>query len=811
MRMENQYQRGSEWRKWDLHVHTASSYDSKYRSQDADELLVKAWRDNNIAAAAITDHFIIDKNRIENLKRIAPDITVFPGVELRTDKGNTNIHLILIFSNDINLKELEEDFNAIMLREKVIAKESNDTIHWTFDDIIKFGRDRKAIITIHAGSKSEGIEKITNAIPAAEALKRDVGCKIDMFEIGKGKDIEEYKKNVFQVIEPKPLIICSDNHDPREYSLKENLWIKADPTFDGLIQCIYQPEERVFVGSIPMKLDKTIRNKQTYIESILVKKVETPKNTMDNWFDFDIPINSGLTTIIGNKGSGKSALSDIIGHFCQSQAIKHASFLHSERFRNSPKNLANDYQGAIRWLDRKIDDMKTLGLSEYSSTIENAQYLPQKYIELVCNELGDEFQNEINNVIFSYVDITEKGNAKNLEELVDNKSTTLQTKIKELQNELDEINNNIIIAERKLVSTYKKGLSDNLKKRIDDLLRHDKNKPAEVVKPEKGQSEEYDLQLKSFDEKILRLENEIGSATTKAKVLNEKINELNKYKDEVEELLSRIVTLNQSLTKIAIKYELDSETFKIQYSEPLLDLAQKIEELTKELQVKQALLDTSEQADDNISLCKKLNLIIANKMDLISQADAGEKLYQKYMIDLKEWKKMRLDILGNKSTEGTIENLKTEVNYVENILPDAYIMLKEERLSKVSELFEFKKAKANLYSAIYKPVEKELEKLLSSMDDKVEFAVNIAICDKDINSKLLDFISKQFKGIFAGVTESLNKMYEIISKYDFNMADDVKGFICEVLKCIDEDMDNSSKKVKDKKGFYNLLLNFCIK
>ncbi|HBH13445.1 MAG TPA: hypothetical protein DDX29_10085, partial [Clostridiales bacterium] len=359
--MKNLYQRGSEWRKWDLHVHTSSSYNSKYRSNDSDELLVKAWRDNNIAAVAITDHFIIDKNRIENLKKIATDITVFPGVELRTDKGNTNIHLILIFKNDINLKELEEDFNAIMLREKAIASESNDTIHWSFDDIIEFGKKRKAIITIHAGSKSEGIEKITNSIPAAEALKSDVGCKVDMFEIGQIKDIEDYKKNVFQFIDPKPLIMCSDNHDPRKYSLKENLWIKADPTFDGLIQCIYQPEERVFVGNIPIKLDKSIKNKQTYIESILVKKVESPKNTVDNWFDFDIPINSGLTTIIGNKGSGKSALSDIIGHFCQSQAIRHASFLHAERFRNSPKNLANDYEGAIRWLDSQIDDMKTLG------------------------------------------------------------------------------------------------------------------------------------------------------------------------------------------------------------------------------------------------------------------------------------------------------------------------------------------------------------------------------------------------------------------------------------------------------------------
>ena len=31
--------RGSEWNKWDLHVHTASSYDYDYKGADADDLL----------------------------------------------------------------------------------------------------------------------------------------------------------------------------------------------------------------------------------------------------------------------------------------------------------------------------------------------------------------------------------------------------------------------------------------------------------------------------------------------------------------------------------------------------------------------------------------------------------------------------------------------------------------------------------------------------------------------------------------------------------------------------------------------------
>lgn len=71
------FERGSEWRKWDLHLHTKSSYDYKYKGEDADELLCKELKENDISAVAITDHFIIDKERIENLRRLAPDIVFF--------------------------------------------------------------------------------------------------------------------------------------------------------------------------------------------------------------------------------------------------------------------------------------------------------------------------------------------------------------------------------------------------------------------------------------------------------------------------------------------------------------------------------------------------------------------------------------------------------------------------------------------------------------------------------------------------------------------------------------------------------------
>ena len=61
------FEKGSEWRIWDLHVHTSASYDYQYKSTDADEKMVEAWKSHNIKAVAITDHFLINTWMVQKL------------------------------------------------------------------------------------------------------------------------------------------------------------------------------------------------------------------------------------------------------------------------------------------------------------------------------------------------------------------------------------------------------------------------------------------------------------------------------------------------------------------------------------------------------------------------------------------------------------------------------------------------------------------------------------------------------------------------------------------------------------------------
>jgi len=103
------YPKGSEWRKWDLHVHTKSDsgytfspdYTFSTREQNDNEypklFIQHIYSVEKLGTIAITDHNkadwidrIIEENDIFECQNSYERITIFPGVEVESSDG---IHL----------------------------------------------------------------------------------------------------------------------------------------------------------------------------------------------------------------------------------------------------------------------------------------------------------------------------------------------------------------------------------------------------------------------------------------------------------------------------------------------------------------------------------------------------------------------------------------------------------------------------------------------------------------------------------------------------------------------------------------------
>ena len=803
------YPKGSEWRRWDLHIHTASSYDRDvYKGTDSDDLLCKALCDNNIAAVAITDHFLIDAERISRLRSMAPEITFFPGVELRTNSGGNNLHLILIFDEKRDVHTLANEFSVIM-GEKARSKDSNDTIYWPIEDIFEFAKNRNALVSIHAGKKTNGMEKeITGAAPYRDAKKQDVAEGVHFFEVGTLQDIQDYHEHVFKFIEEKPIIMCSDCHDPQEYDarVKEFLWIKAEPTFEGLLQCIYQPNERVFIGATPPALDREKKQKRSIISGISVKQKNEPRHPHYDWLNFDLPLNAGLVAIIGNKGSGKSALSDIIGHMCDCLTMNNASFLSDTRFRKQPHNYANDYEAIITWGDSH-QKSALLSSSSQDTTIESAQYLPQKYIEEICNDIDNIFQSEIDKVIFSYVDETERGSASNLSKLVENKSASILANIRKIQDEIDVINTRIINLEERKTNSHRVHIEDSVKSLQETLKRHIASRPSDVPKPEPKETDS-DYQTK-ITESIESYEQEIALVQAKLKYINEKINDIEILLAKVDSLQGDILDLNKDIANIVSKYDLDNIVGFSEQS-PRDAIVKNLEMFREEKQRLSGELYGVDVTIEDLQTCNGLfsKLECANKEKelLITTADIGERAYQKFLSDCKEWEIEKLKIEGNPSTEGTLAYFITELSFLNNELDLEHTQAIKERDDKAVELFNAKMKIVLVYEQIYNPIEAEIKKLLGASGEDISFVAEIQLKKEfNIASTLLEFIDKKFAGKYKGVITASSQMDRDIKDTEFDKIKSVLEFVRRVLIVVNEDIDMSSKKITDKRPFYNIL------
>ena len=112
----------------------------------------------------------------------------------------------------------------------------------------------------------------------------------------------------------KPCIWGSDAHNvdnlfhPSNGASNDYTWIKGDPTFEGLRQIVFEPEERVRIQELNPKYDfrKSSFNKLRLNDNLILK------NGLVRFKQNEIPLNQNLVAIIGGRGTGKSLLLDVI-------------------------------------------------------------------------------------------------------------------------------------------------------------------------------------------------------------------------------------------------------------------------------------------------------------------------------------------------------------------------------------------------------------------------------------------------------------------------------------------------------------------
>lgn len=338
------YPAGSEWRKWDLHVHPPGTRlsDGYGTPRDLDRFC-RVLEESDVQVFGITDYFSADVTfeAIARHGELFPGSTkvFFPNVELRLNEvvngAQESVDIHLLFRPDTSkecvdrlLQELKTEItdanrrklrctelsteaqikSATVMRESIeyaITQTFGDTGRRT-DNVLIIVPANNSGIRAAPGSKrkavlADQIDKLTDAI-FGSFINSAYFLKTDRFE------------DRTQSSTPKPVFSGSDAHRFEDLEAwlgkeilnnenrKEVTWIKADPTFEGLLQTLVEPEQRVRIQAI--KPDH--REPYQYISKV--------RFSGTNDFPSEIPLNQNLSSIIGTRSSGKSALLAYISH-----------------------------------------------------------------------------------------------------------------------------------------------------------------------------------------------------------------------------------------------------------------------------------------------------------------------------------------------------------------------------------------------------------------------------------------------------------------------------------------------------------------
>ena len=769
------------------------------------------------------------------------NISVIAGVEFRTEYGKASVHMIGLFPDEYNGVKLDADFlkenvlNPLGITRTKIIQKGRDSIKkeglpdesyfkegmfqvqvefkHAADIIHKYG----GLVTVHAGSKSNSIDEemkhegetdknvsVEDSLgPVKEELFKD--GYIDICDLTKPKEAPFYQK-VFG----KPSITTSDAHEISKVG-SNACWIKADLTFEGLRQILAEPERISF--NEPDILNRIRKNPDKFIQCLEVRRASNA--TMSEiWFDnVKIPLNPGLVAVIGNKGSGKSALTDIVA-LCADTTNQNWAFLTSTKFRmTKPYNRSKQTEASIQWFDGSHSAIKTLDMPSDTTQPERVKYIPQNFLETLCTTEDDrEFESELKKIIFQYLEPAQRFGFNDLDSIINYLTKENSASCSEIQTRIRAINEDIIEKETMLAPAYKSKLENELKYKQEQLENAQSAKPKEVAKP----SLEDNPDAKKAKDDIEKMQEDCKQITVSLQELHEEresvikgIQDISASKERLERFNTQIKSVKRELQSLYEHNNLDIESvISISYHPEVIE--SKVNELTEHLVTIEKLLDENNPKSlkhQHISTLRQLE-------DAKKMLSAPELEYQKYIKEKQDWEKMLEDITGTPERDGTIKNLQARIQYIEHQLEDDLSAKKALRKQYVKELMQKKHQVLDTYNSLFAPIMKFTQDYHEELKDyPIEFDSSFAI--RDFEERLFDYVSQQTAGSYYGKEQGLSRIKDNIDNVDMAEIQSIVDFACLINndllfdkrdgQNIDRIIETQLKKGHSKQELYDFI------
>lgn len=845
----NDFPRGSEWRQWDLHVHTPASFHWKGNKFDSNpdaqsnrilvDEMIHALNSAEPAVFALMDYWTFDgwlalRRRLKEPG--APKLlkTVFPGIELRLMAPMTaRLNAHVLFSDEITDQELQ-DFKSALNIEFVNRSLSDASLvllaRAVSDDKLnhhgfkKIEVDSNDSVALRAGStiaeiNSDSYKRAIDAVPDGQALgfmpfdtndgladikwtdhyayffglvksttifesrNADVrGAFINEETAGNAKFVDKFQYSLGNT--PRLVVSGSDAHcfigvkgdnDKRGYGdfpSGKITWIKADPTFRGLLQAIKEPVKRSYIGRRPPKQDEISSNKTFFIDRVsIAKQPGTP--AIGTWLDgSDLPMNSDLVAIIGNKGSGKSALADVIALLGNSRQKTHFSFLKKERFRGKSGEPAKNFVGTLTWLDG-TNELRNLNDDPPSEKAELVRYIPQGHFEDLCNAhvsgQSDAFEKELRAVIFSHAGDSIRLGALDFDQLIQQQESSFRIQLNEFRKDLRGLNQEIAGFEEQLQPEVKNSLNELLSQKARQIDEHKKNQPPtpsnlpSILSPAQEAAakslEEISVKLRDLDNSVTSIsaaEAVLAGKTKAIQNVRERLRLLERsHKQFIEDTSRDLLMLGLTATDL-ITLTIDTQTID--------NLSALIPDELANLKIT-AINAASEKV-------KFLDEQRAIKTTL----DTQQLRHQQDLKAVADWTTKLNELEGTPDAPETLKGLNSRITQL-NSLPSVLKARQELRMKLSGEIFDILDSQRKSREELFKPVQDLIqENVLIREEYKLQFQATLGGSADSVADSLFSLI-KQNSGEFRGEDESYIAVRKLAERYTFSKREDVIGFI----------------------------------